>query len=392
MDTSDTQDTLPPAVLLGGPPHAGKSVLFHSLTRELHQRHVPHHAVRACPDGEGNWFQELGPDEAQVYRFKGEWTEAFTQGICEDLRHRHLPLLVDMGGRPQAEQIPIFLLCTHSLLLLRADEPQSTAAWRELAQSNGLIPLARLSSQLEGESIITAFEPVITGTITGLERGKPVQGPIFFALVDRLNALFDDPTYEQASLSRAPAKQIVHLKIALNRLAPAMHEWQPELLPALLADISSDEPLAVYGSGPHWLYAALLAHVGTQDFSQFDPRLGWITPPSLQIGSTTSPDTEVRVRETAPATLLLFKLLEKRLDIAKLPSVAFPAVDPGKGLILHGAGPSWLTTALVRLYLRQGITWIACFQPQIDAAVVVASQVPLYRVGERIHLPTPEIP
>jgi CRISPR-associated protein Csx3 len=382
------KNTLPPSVLIGGPPHAGKSVLFHALTRELHQRHVPHHAIRACPDGEGNWFQELVPDEAQVYRFKGEWTAAFTHGICDDLRHRHLPMLVDMGGLPKSEQVPIFRLCTHSLLLVRTDEPESAAAWDEMACSNGLIPLARLASEQEGESIITAFEPVITGTITGLERSQPVQGPVFFALVDHVSALFDDPSYEQANLSRAPAKQIVQVTSALRELAPGMHEWEPELLPALLSRVTPDKPLAVYGSGPHWLYAALLAHARTQEFSQFDPRLGWITPPTLHIGSTPSSEIEIRAPETASATLLQFKLLEKRLDIAALPLVAFPLVDRSKGLILSGAGPSWLTTALVRHYLRQGVAWIACFQPQIGAAVIVSSQVPEHRVGDRLLLPT----
>jgi CRISPR-associated protein Csx3 len=47
-----------PAVLIGGPPHAGKSVLFYSLTQALRERNIRHHAIRACPDGEGNWSQE----------------------------------------------------------------------------------------------------------------------------------------------------------------------------------------------------------------------------------------------------------------------------------------------------------------------------------------------
>ena len=42
-----------PAILIGGPPHAGKSVLFYSLTHALRERHIPHHAIRACLDGEG---------------------------------------------------------------------------------------------------------------------------------------------------------------------------------------------------------------------------------------------------------------------------------------------------------------------------------------------------
>src|SRR5579884_757693 len=47
-----------PAVLVGGPPHAGKSVLFYQLTQALRERGIAHFAIRACPDGEGDWFHE----------------------------------------------------------------------------------------------------------------------------------------------------------------------------------------------------------------------------------------------------------------------------------------------------------------------------------------------
>ncbi len=47
-----------PILLIGGPPNAGKSVLFHSLSNALHRQNIRHYALRACPDGEGNWTQE----------------------------------------------------------------------------------------------------------------------------------------------------------------------------------------------------------------------------------------------------------------------------------------------------------------------------------------------
>src|SRR5205807_346444 len=58
-DGSTPGVNLLPALLIGGPPHAGKSVLFYNLTKTLHEQGVRHHAIRACPDGEGNWYQEI---------------------------------------------------------------------------------------------------------------------------------------------------------------------------------------------------------------------------------------------------------------------------------------------------------------------------------------------
>src|SRR5579864_1749065 len=88
-----------PAVLVGGPPHAGKSVLFYHLTQALRAEGVPHHAIRACPDGDHNWFHEGEPDTVSSIRVKttGEWPAPFVERIGQDLEHRCLPFLVDMG-------------------------------------------------------------------------------------------------------------------------------------------------------------------------------------------------------------------------------------------------------------------------------------------------------
>ena len=56
-----------PAVMIGGPPHSGKSVLAYSLSQALRARQVAHYVLRAFPDGEGDWANEA--DQAMV-RFR----------------------------------------------------------------------------------------------------------------------------------------------------------------------------------------------------------------------------------------------------------------------------------------------------------------------------------
>src|SRR5438552_6610469 len=46
-----------PAILIGGPPHTGKSVLTYSLSQALRKRSIEHYVIRASPDGEGDWSQ-----------------------------------------------------------------------------------------------------------------------------------------------------------------------------------------------------------------------------------------------------------------------------------------------------------------------------------------------
>ncbi len=383
-----------PAVLIGGPPHAGKSVLFYSLTHALRERGVRHHAIRACPDGEGNWFQELDPDQQTVslIRSSGKWSPEFVTRICRDLERRYLPLLVDMGGKPREEQYAILRQCTHSLLLLRADLEEDDRNWRRYVQINGLLPLAVVYSEQNGSSVLKATLPVIEGTITGLERyhGHRAQGPVFDALVDRLAALFtsySDADLDKVLLDQAPTELVVNLYLSLQAIDPSTNWWNHAMLPTLLADLPAETPLSVYGAGPHWLYAALSAHTGEQPFYQFDPRLGWIEPLPLLMGEPTFPDLRVQVRGDEEQTVLSVDIVPKHLEYFQPEPLPFPQLSVERGLILDGSMPSWLVTALTRFYQQQGVAWLACHQPPLKGAIVVASRLPQRAPGDLIPFP-----
>ena len=151
-----------PAILIGGPPHAGKSVLTYSISQALRKRNVDHYVIRACPDGEGDWSQEIDQRAVSRLRFKGDWTPDFVKRICRDLERRHFPLIVDIGGRPEQWQTVIFRYCTHSLLLLHPDNEETANFWRRHIAAYGLLPLAQLYSVLDGISTITSETPIIT--------------------------------------------------------------------------------------------------------------------------------------------------------------------------------------------------------------------------------------
>jgi CRISPR-associated protein Csx3 len=222
-----------PAILIGGPPHAGKSVLFYSLTHALRERHIPHHAIRACLDGEGNWSQESHPDTVSQIRLsvKTAWPASFAERISQSIEHRCLPFLIDMGGRPRDTQIDLFRHCTHAILLLREDQPADTLIWQRFIQEHGVIPLAQLYSILAGEAQITQQFPVLEGTITGLERHRMdrAHGPAFDQLVDRVATLLSSYTpqdLERVYFERAPG-DLINLS---TFIAPGTR-WQPEMLP-----------------------------------------------------------------------------------------------------------------------------------------------------------------
>src|SRR5579883_1534201 len=208
-----------PAILIGGPPHAGKSVLFHSLAKALHEREIPHHAVRACPDGDGDWFHEIDRTQADNLRIKGKWNDDFVMRTCVDISRRLLPTLVDMGGQPVEQQIEIVRQCTHTLLLLHDEDEASKTFWLKLTETNGLLPLAQISSKQMGTETIDADESVLHGTLVGLERGTLAHGPLFDLLVERIAALFGSYSLtelERTHLTNAPTELVIHLPSLLQ--------------------------------------------------------------------------------------------------------------------------------------------------------------------------------
>lgn len=384
-----------PALLIGGPPHAGKSVLFYSLTQALRERGIAHHAIRACPDGEGNWSQEADQETVRLIRIKSDsWPEEFTERLCRDIEQRLLPMLIDMGGKPQGTQLQLFQHCTHSLLLLKPEDEQSTKLWCSLIEANGLLPLAQLNSSLKQPTTIVDTFPVITGTLSSLERGTRVQGALFNALIARIASLFSsfsEQDREKNLLSRAPTGWPIELSVLLQAIAPGAARWEPSMIQRALEQLPVQTPLSIYGAGPHWLYGALAAFVGHYSFYQFDPRMeeqmgGWITPPVLGIGSSSSPKLSLKLEDHGKVIVLHIDIIKKHLDYLQAEGLTFPPIPNTQGLILSGALPSWLVTALVRLYAAH-VAWIACYYPQTKNAVVMVSHDDMQRVGNVIPMP-----
>ena len=386
-----------PAIVIGGPPHSGKSVLTYSLTQALRARGVEHYVLRAAPDGEGDWAYEAARGTVRLLRIKGEFTPAFVDYICRSLANRHLPLLVDVGGRPSTEQERIFDYCTHAILLTR--DPASHAIWLDLVERHGLPLVADLTSQLTGESRITDAGPVLRGVITGLERSTPPSGedqggdPVFDALVERVAAIFAYDADELRRMHRAMAP--VELVIEVDRLLRTLGisdegpRWEPAHLPRVLDYLPAQTPLGLYGRGPNWLYAALALHAHPAPLYQFDVRLGWVAPPVLRYG-TPSPHTplQVRVLPRPDHVRLAFTPVGAYLDYEEVQGLPVPPPpgDSKRGLVLSGKLPLWLWTALALAY--RDAPWLAVYQPQWgDRALVVRSHVPTPQMGDLVTSP-----
>ncbi|HOT92909.1 MAG TPA: CRISPR-associated protein Csx3 [Anaerolineae bacterium] len=369
-----------PAVVIGGPPHSGKSVLTYSLTQALRARDVEHYVLRAYPpDYEGDWFLACDQEQVRHLRLKGAQSEAWLPLVQRDIARRHLPLIVDLGGLPTPEQEALLDVCTHAILL--TPDETTHASWRARFERHGLVLLADLRSELEGQTQLIAEEPLLTGTLARLERGSQAAGPTFDALVARLSLLFTRATYglRRQHLEMAPVELVVDVQSLAHSLGCEERDWLPEDLPRVLDYLPQGEPLGLYGRGPNWLYAAVAVHALPSPFYLFDVRLGWIVCPVLRVG-TLPPDAplQVQITSTAHGAALSFRLVDAYLDVTTAPTLCAPPVSGEVGVILNGKLPHWLWCALARAYRT---SWVALFQPQVQSAVVVAARSAAYPAG-----------
>lgn len=390
-----------PAVLVGGPPHVGKSVLFYRLTQALRTRGIEHYALRACPDGEGNWFHESDADLVNTLRVKlaGAWPASFVQQVQQAIEHRCVPFLVDMGGCPTASDACLLQACTHSILLLREDQPEATQLWQNLVMAHDILPLARLASrQTMDPSVITAHEPILEGVITGLERNVARSGAgagvLFDALLERIITLFtacDLTAWRNHYLEHAPTEPAFDIQQELRTFTATSTSWEPTMLTPLLTRWLAQTPLSVYGSGPGWLYATLAAHTDPQPFHLFDPKIpfGWIEPIHVTLDKEEKcrEDIQIQTAFAQKATVLTISFPHRRLAYLQSEALSFPFVPTERGLIIDGPLSNWLLTALTRLYKAAGVSWIASFYPPRRAAVVVYSRDAAPQIGDLVPLP-----
>lgn len=397
------------AVLIGGPPHSGKSVLTYSLTQTLRQQGIDHYVLRACPDGEGDWSNEATPETVRLIRQKGRYTADFVQQVTRDLSRRHLPLLVDVGGRPQPEQEIIFAQCTHAVLV--AQDEAGLELWRPIAERNGLSVIAEVISLREGSDALAgaplagdavAGEAVagasrsLRARLVGLERHHQIKGPVFDALALCVATYLHEPSdpLRRRHLDSAPVELAVDLGALARQLdvlgSPPF--WKPQQLPALLEYVPAGVSIGLYGRGPNWLFAALAVHTQDAAFHQFDVRLGWVTPPAIVISSEAGGQASgkgegdllaLEVRQCAGCQFLAMTAPGYYLDYAECGHIVAPAVSPDQGLVLSGRVPHWLMAGMAVAYRRQ--PWVAVHQPPLgDQAVVVASRTPGVAVGDLV--------
>lgn len=164
-------------VALLGPPHSGKSVLLNAIRLKMQKELSPicfqqsFYVLRACPDGEGDWFSEIPEEIALTLRYKNRFDEEFVNRICgalQELRPQKKLLLVDCGGKLDRKNQRILNLCTHAIIVSR--DPEQILLWR------GAALLSELAIVAEVESTLNACTKVMCSSPLRIRLGKLERG------------------------------------------------------------------------------------------------------------------------------------------------------------------------------------------------------------------------
>ena len=246
--------------------------------------------------------------------------------------------------------------------------------------------MADLVSELHGIPTLEERDPILRGTLTGLQRGSLIQGEPFDNLVASLISLFHTTTSElsQEHLSKARTELVLNLPQLSGTLAPGQLNWTPEMLPLMLREVPAQTPLSVYGRAAHWVYTALALHTSPAPFYQFDARLGWLEPLPMQYGSGINPEIVFEAEEHEQFAILHSTLRTHNLDYIQSSHLSVPPLSLKKGLVISGKLPLWLASSLALFYQQAGIPWIAGYYPQKQGAVVVFSHLSMYALGDLI--------
>ncbi len=375
-----------PAILIAGVPNCGKSVLSYLLTQALRKQDVQHYLLRTAPDGEGDWFLEGEPETVRRLRMqnKGQYTPELIRHMQQAIHARRLPLLVDIGGKPQDDQFFILGACTHYILLYKTDEERQ--GWLADMVRLDLLPVAELRSSLTEDETSTQTSEGLQGVISGLVRGSPHVGATFEALLKQVAGIcqYDPYQLEQDHLKDAPFPLLLERELAVKvQAAPKLPTpwWEPHNLPRVREEIASGQPRALYGRGPVWLAAALAVHALPAPYAIFDARYGWLPIPESEEGESDFLKVQTQPASEIEADWVNVSITNQLLEPQT--RLFLPRLQGERGVILSGKMPRWLFAVLARKMANER-PWIAIHVPSKNIAIVVSSQVEAQKIGDTL--------
>lgn len=400
MDTAESlakrQEKLKKGVkiVIGGPPHSGKSVFIEALTQNLDKDHT--FSFNAAPDGEGPWLQHHYSDpEVTKFRQKGKFTPEFIADRQKKVHDWEGPLMIiDIGGRTGDDNAQMIEGATHAIIL--SSDLSKVAEWRDFFEANNLEVIAKLHSHYHGHRDIQRdMEPEknhLVSSVHHLERGEQavdretikqvaglitgiVEGNIAYKDAhegDKVNpfevfipeAFKDLPseTLERTITTRDGQRKQVLNKQILRSAIPRIYERALDF---------DGQPAWLNGPVSSWEAIALA--IAFEDAGTTDVRLrgpdGYV--PVKKLKETDSLDArwwdepERRGEMDGKPVYVIHHTAHAAnnpVSPADLETMTIPALPENAVVIISTQGPNWLKASIASGY-KDKVASIAAFQP-----------------------------
>jgi CRISPR-associated protein Csx3 len=172
------------AVLIGGPPNSGKSVLCYALAETLKQARAKKNIFlqRAQWDGEGNWFAEMKNRplaEELSKRSRARGSEKFFlahANAVSAMREGMELVLVDFGGMPKPNDVVLLHRCTHYIII--SSKLEEISKWHDFCgKRGGLKPLVVIHSVREKRLEVLPNKNFLEIVAGPWERGETISVP-----------------------------------------------------------------------------------------------------------------------------------------------------------------------------------------------------------------------
>ncbi|MCX7861364.1 MAG: CRISPR-associated protein Csx3 [Bacteroidales bacterium] len=162
-----TQQKQSKTIALIGPPNSGKSVFLFAINEKIKELNLQIYSndyflIRACPDGEGNWFYETDKIVNVKLRKKHEFNDDFVVNIVDAItqtKKNKKIILVDCGGKIDKKNQMILNECTDAIII--SSKKEAVDEWKGAAKLCNLNIIAIIYS-------ITEYKSQIISDVNGL--------------------------------------------------------------------------------------------------------------------------------------------------------------------------------------------------------------------------------
>lgn len=166
------KDQISKVIAVVGPANSGKSVFIRELQKNLKANYPVLYQndfflIRACPDGEGDWFGDVSADEGKLFRHKKRFDNEFviqmTNNIKEIKKTKNL-VLIDCGGIIDKKNQQILNECTHSIIVSR--DESDIKEWIGALKSSEIELLFQINTELNNVNEKVDEKTYILGPFT----------------------------------------------------------------------------------------------------------------------------------------------------------------------------------------------------------------------------------